>query len=147
MDRIGGLFSFSGRTDRVSYWRIQVLVALIAGAGWVVGMLAVVYSGITAFGLVALLSIAPMAVVQVATAFRRLHDRGKSAWWLLAFYVGPLATDAYVQDPSASSHIPAPALALAALLALALLLWGFVEIGFLRGASGPNRFGPAPARA
>lgn len=37
--------------------------------------------------------------------------------------------------------LPAAAVALAA---LALSLWGGIEIGFLKGARGPNRFGPAP---
>jgi uncharacterized membrane protein YhaH (DUF805 family) len=36
-----------------------------------------------------------------------------------------------------------PAL-IAALIALVCLIWGLVELGFLRGTRGPNRFGPDP---
>ncbi len=32
----------------------------------------------------------------------------------------------------------------ASLASLALSVWGFVEIGLLRGTPGPNRFGPPP---
>jgi uncharacterized membrane protein YhaH (DUF805 family) len=30
------------------------------------------------------------------------------------------------------------------LVSLALMIWGFVELGCLRGTVGPNRFGPDP---
>ena len=32
----------------------------------------------------------------------------------------------------------------AALIGLVCVIWGLVELGFLRGARGPNRFGPDP---
>ena len=37
--------------------------------------------------------------------------------------------------------------AAASLAALAISLWLFVQIGFLKGTQGPNRFGPDPLGA
>lgn len=48
-------------------------------------------------------------------AIKRCHDRDHPGWWLLI-----------------------------ALIPLIGPLWLFVELGFLRGTAGPNRFGPDP---
>jgi uncharacterized membrane protein YhaH (DUF805 family) len=99
---------------------------------------------------------APLFIVMIVLVFlpwlmwgfaihtERLHDRNKSAWWLLIFYVvpavfGPLAkTEWFAGTAGTILHY---ALALAD---LALSIWGFVEIGCLRGTAGSNRYGPNP---
>ena len=51
----------------------------------------------------------------LAVQAKRWHDRDKSAWWLLI------------------NRIP-----------IVGGLWALIECGFLRGTTGPNRFGPDP---
>ena len=83
--------------------------------------------------------------MSLALVFRRLHDRNKSGWWILPFYLAPvtlaLAARAML-DKGANL-----AGGLAALAELALWLWAFVEVGLLSGTRGKNRFGPDPRAA
>ena len=51
----------------------------------------------------------------LSVGVRRFHDRDKSGWWLLIAFI-PLVG----------------------------AIWLIVELGFLRGTYGPNRFGPDP---
>ncbi|MBR1126148.1 DUF805 domain-containing protein [Bradyrhizobium lablabi] len=77
--------------------------------------------------------------VCVATSVKRLHDRDKSGWWLVLFFVVPSLygrLEEYLPD----SYWVLPL----ALIAFALSVWGFVELLFLRGTKWTNRFGPNP---
>jgi len=65
---------------------------------------------------------------------KRLHDRGHSGWW------AALVLFALVMI------WPTPHGA-TAVLALPVLIWAFVELGFLAGEQGANRFGPSPLAA
>jgi uncharacterized membrane protein YhaH (DUF805 family) len=74
-----------------------------------------------------------------ATAVKRLHDRNKSGWWIVPFFIAPILLSK-VGDWLGDSY-PADFLML---VLIALSLWGFVEMLCLRGTTGPNRFGPDP---
>ena len=54
----------------------------------------------------------------LAVQVKRWHDRGKSGWWVLIMFV-PLIGG----------------------------IWALVELGFLRGTSGPNQYGDDPLPA
>jgi uncharacterized membrane protein YhaH (DUF805 family) len=131
------LFGFSGRINRAKYWLTLVIyfVALFA--------LYVLFSLFFSFptdvlGLFLILSVPfiPITISAIAVAIKRLHDRDKSGWWLLVFYVlpgvigniGPYTGLDFVFQ----------------LASLALSIWVLVELGFLRGTSGRNRYGPDP---
>lgn len=83
-------------------------------------------------------------------AVPRLHDRGKSAWRLVFYLVVPptlalaprslLPTSA---EPGGFTPVYLLWLALAT-LGLVVALWAFVELGFLPGTPGANRYGPDP---
>ena len=75
------------------------------------------------------------AFIYAAVSIKRLHDRNKSGWWLLPF-IG--ATGFYTHFGN-TLGVVAP---YAGLVVLVLFLWGFVEMAFLKGTSGYNRFGP-----
>lgn len=136
MQKLRPYFSFSGRTNRQAYWVTSVLTYL--------GILAVSLAtmGISllmlVFGLPALII---GLWVSLAVAVRRLHDRGKSGWWLLAIYVpigllSMLQGAASVSSPGASVFFGA--------LTLPFSIWAFVWLACLKGTTGPNRFGDDP---
>src|SRR5262249_42370310 len=95
--------------------------------------------------LLALAAVVGIAVLVVAVAIgvKRLHDRDKSGWFLLLFWGMPLGVD---QLTDYVENIPAAEWALH-IIALALWIWGLIELGFLRGTTGPNRFGADPLEA
>jgi uncharacterized membrane protein YhaH (DUF805 family) len=74
-----------------------------------------------------------------ATTLKRLHDRNKSGWWIVPFFVVPKLLG-NMGDWLGDSY---PANFLMLILA-ALGIWGFVEMLLLRGTKGENRFGPDP---
>jgi uncharacterized membrane protein YhaH (DUF805 family) len=146
------LFSFRGRINRAPYWLATigvvlvysvVVVALVAGMwgvgraeGGGIGLL--VLLGVI-FGVVVILLLWNM----LALAAKRLHDLNKSAWWIVPYYVLP----SILQLPaSLSTVLPATNLLLD-LISVAISAWVLVELGFLPGTVGPNRFGPDPLQA
>lgn len=145
MSAIGRWFSFQGRTGRRGYWRAQLAAMLVLAVFWCGGLLLVDATGEGGFGAIALAAMPIALLFQLATLFRRAHDRNKSAWWLLAVYLGPLVLAFVIGSPEAKTYVPGGALAALSLADLALLLWGWVELGLIRGTAGPNRYGEAPA--
>lgn len=77
--------------------------------------------------------------VYLATSIKRLHDRDKSGWWMLPFFVLPGL------DTQFAGRFDNPILVVIAGWVCVLLgIWGFVEMYCLRGDPWPNRFGPNP---
>ena len=139
-ERLRDLVRFRGRLGRLAYWKATLLLVIITAVTLVVG-----YSAIIAIGPLGALLLTPMLAVLVGSAgivVRRLHDRGKSAWWIVPFVIAPMMASAWIRegDPSGASLITI----LIALATLVLEVWGFVEIGFLRGTVGANRYGFDP---
>jgi uncharacterized membrane protein YhaH (DUF805 family) len=77
--------------------------------------------------------------VYLATCAKRLHDRDKSGWWVIPFFVVPGLYAQFV-DRLPNSYIMFPL----ALTVFALMIWGFIEIYCLKGTRWTNRFGPNP---
>jgi uncharacterized membrane protein YhaH (DUF805 family) len=141
MERLRPYFSFEGRSTRLTYWRVQLVGGLLVLVPVVSGMLLATVIGQIA-GLVMIL-VLPIMVAFVAVGVRRLHDRAKSGWWLFPFWVAPglLSGWAELQGETAD-----PLVLFASLASLSLSIWALVEMGFLRGSSGPNRYGYDPLR-
>ena len=142
-DLLEFLFGAGGRTSRAAYWRS---LAIFSVAGLFAAVILLTAAGLAAplFILMVVLVFIPWLMWGFAIHTERLHDRGKSAWWLLVFYglpagLGHLANAVWVAG--AAGTLLQYLLALAA---FALSVWGFVEIGCLRGTAGPNRYGPDP---
>jgi uncharacterized membrane protein YhaH (DUF805 family) len=139
------MFGASGRINRAKYWKSMLIFGI---AGLLVAVILM-----TAAGLGAPLFIVGVTVVFVpwliwgfAIHTERLHDRDKSAWWLVVFYLIP-GLLGYFTNPTLFNGAAGLALYYAlALVAFALTIWGFVEIGCLRGAAGSNRYGPNPLK-
>jgi uncharacterized membrane protein YhaH (DUF805 family) len=167
MDYKWFLFRFEGRINRAKYW-LAVLIILC----WMMFVLMLLaafgkFFGIAdrgyvfdIFGIAASLKFAdhepaskaslfpqiitiPMTAVfawaYVAASIKRLHDRNKSGWWIVPFVVAPGLFGRFEDWLGDSS-----AAAVLGLAVFVLYIWGFIEMAFLKGTHGPNRFGSDP---
>lgn len=128
--------SFQGRLNRKPYWLGTIaLLSLV-----IIGVFGVMFltggGGVAAIGVIYLLLLWPT----LAMGVKRLHDRNKSAWWLVVFYVVPTLLNVLVEGGDGEG-VGAMIFGLAS---LAISIWALVELGFLRGTVGANRYGPDP---
>ncbi len=80
----------------------------------------------------------PLVWVGLALGAKRLHDRDKSAWWLLLFYFVPGILGTTADRIGGGTGI------ILHIAGFAITVWAFVELGCLRGTVGPNQYGPDP---
>jgi uncharacterized membrane protein YhaH (DUF805 family) len=81
-----------------------------------------------------------------AALAKRLHDRNKSGWWAVPFCGVPYLYLNYIRI-CFDLNIPIAAPTLLKMLAVpvyVLLCWAFIELSFLMGTDGRNRFGSDP---
>ena len=144
MDRLQRVFSLSGRVSRLGFWRFQVRQALALAAAWCLTIFATMLGG--RLGLLPSLLLPAIWVAGAMVCARRLHDRGRSAWWAIAFLAGPylLLAVANLMLQGNRDRVTALATLPLSLGAVALAVWGWIEIGFRRGTRGANTFGPEP---
>jgi uncharacterized membrane protein YhaH (DUF805 family) len=162
------LFGFKGRINRKPWWLATLAVEAISSLTSLILEFAATSSGTPAIDPE---TSAPTSVIGVALfalgltniwigfalGTKRLHDRNRTGWWLawptLALIITVIATAAVTvlskEDPYATDYIVASfSIAVVfGLVSLVLGAWLFIEIGFLRGTRGPNRFGPDPLDA
>lgn len=127
------LFGFSGRINRAKYWIAVAIYVVATIIAWVLAF--VVGFGMLWFIIIGIVYIA-MIVSGIAVGIKRLHDRDKSGWWLLLFYLGPTVLSGIGAATGAQIIF--------GLASLAISIWMFVELGCLRGTMGPNQYGPDP---
>ena len=168
------LFSFEGRINRAKFWlSLPILLGWMFFIVWVMWLImitgllttkgahgqAVINVSIgtdeimTLLGRAYHLSLSPRDIVSLignvfgmtvlmwiclATSVKRLHDRDRSGWWIVLFFGAPGFNT--IQDWLGDSIFVYPI----AVAPLILGIWGFIELGFLRGTGRTNRFGPDP---
>lgn len=134
MDITNLLFTFQGRVNRGKYW-LAVLIYVIAMAIAVALALTVPVIG----WFLAIIIYVVAAVSGVFVGIKRLHDRDKSGWWLLLFYLAPGVLSGLGQASGMGTTF-----SVTSLISLAISIWMFVELGCLRGTVGDNQYGPDP---
>ena len=152
------LFSFKGRIGRQVWWLSSLAVAVIAGmTSSVIDVAATTSGGSTinpesqAFEPSAPYSLLLLAVgllniwINYALAVKRLHDRDRTGWWLVAQLLSVVVAAGLIGAafavPEDQSDLVLKLGIAAAVVAIGFGLWLFVEIGFLKGTQGPNRYG------
>ena len=146
-------FSFNGRLNRKPYWIATaelIIAALIVASGVAIvfnvtgrastaqELLRLAHPWLTGFTLL-------LAYPAAAVFAKRLHDRNKTGW-LAALLIVPMLVDTWL-DPSGSvTQTPlVHSIYLAtSTMTLIVALWFLIELGFLRGTPGDNRYGPDP---
>jgi uncharacterized membrane protein YhaH (DUF805 family) len=139
MGSLKSYFTLSGRLTPLQYWRFQVRLGLAGAVLITVTTIATMAGGW--LGAIPFAFVFPLLAAGLSVAIRRLHDRGKSAWWLLLFLGAPGALAA-MAEPLIRSDETAAIAGLLMLPALALMAWFWIEVALLRGQKGANRFGP-----
>ena len=119
------LFSYDGRMRRLHFWMVLIGVVIVNAIvgnltyGPVETRMAMGQPG--GFGPMAILGILislGLLWIQYAAWVKRLHDRDKTWWWAV--------------------------LMSAACFTIIGLLWPLIELGFLDGTPGANKYGPSP---
>jgi uncharacterized membrane protein YhaH (DUF805 family) len=89
--------------------------------------------------------------VAFALSAKRLHDRDRTGWWLiwqlLILILAVILVVVAIAVPQEQGAVWYALAGAACLAAFVISVWLFVQIGFLRGTQGPNRFGPDPLGA
>src|SRR5450756_1753 len=135
------LFGASGRINRAKYWRATLL---FAGTGLMVAVILFTAAGIAAplvilaVILAVVLVLIPWLLWGISITTERLHDRNKSAWWLVVFYLAPAMLGQLAKAAWSAGATAVTLHYVLTLAAFALTIWGFVEIGCLRGTNGSN---------
>jgi uncharacterized membrane protein YhaH (DUF805 family) len=138
------LFSFQGRLNRKPYWTMVITVAVVF-----ILLLLLALAALREYGLeflpltiaILVLLYIPVIWIGLALGAKRLHDRDKSAWWLLVFYALPTILS------TAADRMEDVEFILLHAASFGISVWAFVELGCLRGTAGPNRYGPDPLSA
>ncbi|MDB5578635.1 MAG: hypothetical protein JWR80_3811 [Bradyrhizobium sp.] len=142
MDYAWLLLSFKGRLNRARYLVVQLALLTV----WLVTWLKFPAPSDALHWAIAI----TMLWINTATTAKRLHDRNRSGWWAAAVSFVNLLSYAYYSlflglyfgvDISIGKEL------LLVMLAVALPLlqtWVVIELFFLMGSEGRNRFGPDP---
>ena len=109
------LFSFEGRISRLEWWEFSIPYAVfLALLYWAESSFAESGPRKTYVAIAIIVVYAVALYMWVAVNAKRCHDRGHSGWFVLLSLL-PLAN-----------------------------IWYLVEVGFLRGQTGVNKYGPDP---
>jgi uncharacterized membrane protein YhaH (DUF805 family) len=149
------LFGFEGRINRAKCWCVTsinsvctvILLMLVplnvggtfrdADPQWAMPLTMALLIG----------TLGPILIISTwcfaAIGCKRLHDRNKSGWCMVPFFILPMLLAKAAQWPDAPGVD-----FFFGLIAFGINIWAFVEIFCLKGTKGPNEFGPDPlARA
>ena len=144
MDYAWLVLSFRGRIGRARFFMVQL--ALVTA--WLVLWLKSPFDFSSQWQ--AWVVAAVLIWINTATTVKRLHDRNRSGWWAVAVFIISRLSYVYYGlffglyfgvDISIAEEL------LLVMLAAALSLlqtWVIIELFFLIGTDGPNRFGPDP---
>ncbi len=140
-------FVFSGRASRSEFWWFYLFtVVLGAVGGFIDGILAgsgviPLLAGMGIFGgLASLFTIIP----SLAAATRRLHDTGRSGWWLVCFWILIVVMIFLATAVGATESAASGVLLIISLLAVIGLSITMLVFYCLDSQDGPNKYGPHP---
>lgn len=144
MDLASLLLRFDGRINRAKYWLATLVYAIV---NLLLALLDRLFDQSAGFAALSFVINIGVFVSGLAVGTKRLHDRGRSAWWLLLFYFLPSVLLVWiVVDFEAGSTVTLRYVSLSLAL-LIIWIWQIVELGCLRGTAGPNVYGPDPLAA
>lgn len=134
-------FGFSGRASRSEFWYFVLFGILISIVAGIIDVLVLDHRG-DDDGLIASLVTLFLFFPNLAAAFRRLHDTGRSGAWALMLYIAPILFAFGAVFMVASFAGQGTEIIFAVFVIPWLLLLVFVLVFLcLRGDPGPNAYG------
>jgi uncharacterized membrane protein YhaH (DUF805 family) len=142
------LFGFKGRINRARYLVVQLALLTF----WLILWHKFSFHFASQWEALHWVVAITMIWINAAITVKRLHDRDRSGLWAIAIlivnrlayaYYGLFFGFSFGADVSIAKEL------LLVILAVALSLlqtWVVIELVFLMGTDGPNRFGPDPTR-
>ncbi len=134
--------SSDGRIGRKSYWIAGIAMAVVSI--FVSVLLQNMLAG-TALLVAAIIWQLVLSYPVYHLMAKRFQDRNKSAsialYVIIAFFILTVITLVTTPPPG---QMPGAGMMIASFAILALGIWLLVELGFLRGTIGPNKYGPDP---
>lgn len=133
-------YSFDGRIGRRQYW-VGLGVLLLVGAATIWTYFGVVgwqLPGLTPNSVAFAAVFACLAVIPgISLAVKRLHDRGKSGFWLLLFWLIPICIESLRAITLSEGFLSF----ILEGLSTCVSLWGQIEMGLLSGEDLENEYG------
>ena len=136
---------FEGRIGRAQFWiatilAIALILVILFISLWVVGEADLTVIRLNRL-IITLVFLYPLLAVWV----KRLHDRGRPGYMVVAFLVPWLLHQAtnlvgLTGDPLLFTSVDILFLGINSVIAL----WFIIDLGLLRGTKGPNKYGPDP---
>jgi uncharacterized membrane protein YhaH (DUF805 family) len=145
MDYVRYLFSFRGRINRARYLAVQLTLLTVWLLLWL-------KSPFQQSEILSWVAVIVMIWINAATTAKRLHDRNRRGWWAAAVFVvnrlsylyyGLFFGLSFGVDISIAEEL---LLVMGAVGLSVLQTWIVIELFFLTGTDGTNRFGPDPTR-
>ena len=109
------LFSFQGRIPRSTYWYYFLAYMGLYVIALVIDSVLGTYDEENGIGLVSTLLSLVGLLTGLAVSVKRCHDRGRAGWFLFISLIPIIGS-----------------------------IWLWIELGFLRGTDGPNKYGSDP---
>jgi uncharacterized membrane protein YhaH (DUF805 family) len=133
------LFGFGGRTNRAKFWLAWLIFFVI----YMPFAIATSLTDSPSLSAMSSMITIVLFVSGLAVCVKRLQDRNKSGWYVLLFFVAPVALSLAGMSLGLTDGLTFVAQGLW-LVGSVISIWGLVELGFIRGTIGANRFGPDP---
>jgi uncharacterized membrane protein YhaH (DUF805 family) len=130
--------SREGRISRKPYWLATIVLIVIS---IVLQLILLPFLG----PLVTFVISLPIFFAAFALSIKRAHDRDRPDWYVIGFYALLLVFQivALTSDPMSPSMLAGTLMIPVGIWAIVML----VDLGFLRGTEGANRYGPDPLSA
>lgn len=136
------LFSLKGRIGRSRFWIGTLVLASVSFAATYLILAAVGISDRAV--LLSMLVAFALAYPSYAVMAKRFQDRGKPGWTALVAIVPVYAINLLQTFRVIDPYAPTPLYHVLNLAAIGIGVWILLELGFLKGTSGPNRYGADP---
>ena len=145
--------SFEGRINRRPFWIASLILFVVAIVISFAVLVPISAANATMGALAGLILSLAFLYPGVALGVKRLHDRGKPGL-LMAVFIAPGLisqlcdllgiTGSYQTIAGHSIHMPNTLGWILNIVTLGVAIWALVTLGFLKGTSGANNYGPDP---